>query len=141
MTKLLVSVEQELVLNSNLWYRIVDSNSAHVQHMTMMSIADIPRLEILLHPEDQIDCKPGSRIEFSIVLSETSAAASFQWYFQEKIIDADNSDYTGATEKVIVILECLSVHQGQYKCIVTDRSGKTRVNSKTARLVLGMLLI
>ena len=71
------------------------------------------------------------------MLSETSAAASFQWYFQEKIIDADNSDYTGATEKILVILECLSVHQGQYKCIVTDRSGQTRVNSRTAHLVLG----
>ena len=106
--------------------------------MTMMSIADIPRLEILLHPEDQIDCKPGSRIEFSLILSETSAAASFQWYFQEKIIDADNLDYTGTTEKILVILECLSVHQGHYKCTVTDRSGQTSVDSKTAHLVLGM---
>ena len=105
--------------------------------MTMMSIADIPRLEILLHPKDQIDCKPGSRIEFSITLSETSAAASFQWYFQDSIIDADNSDYTGTTEETLVILECLSAHQGQYRCIVTDRSGQKRVNSKTAHLVLG----
>ena len=107
--------------------------------MTIISVADIPRLEILLHPEDQIDCLPGSRIQFSITLSATSTAASFQWYFQGSIIDADNSDYSGATEKILIVLECLSVHQGQYKCIVTDRSGQTKVDSKTAHLVLGML--
>ena len=88
-----------------------------------------------MHPKDQLNCKPGSRIEFSI--SVTSSAAGFQWYFQESIIDTDNSDYSGATEKILVILECLSVHQGQYKCIVTDASGQTRVESKTASLVLG----
>ena len=94
------------------------------------------RPEILLNPKDQINCKPGSRIEFTI--SVTSDSASFQWYFQGNIIDVDNSDYTGATEKILVILECLSVHQGQYKCVVTDRSGQTRTDSNTACLVLGM---
>ena len=92
-----------------------------------------------MHPKQQIHCTPGSQIEFSI--SATSNAACFQWYFQDSIIDADNSDYTGTTEETLVILECLSVHQGQYKCVVTDRSGQTRVVSKPASLVLGMLII
>ena len=78
-------------------------------------------------------------MEFSI--SVTSSAASFQWYFQEKVIDADNSDYEGATEKIFVILECLSVHQGQYKCVATDAMGKTTVDSKSASLVLGKYCI
>ena len=53
-------------------------------------------LEILLHPKD-VNCKPGSQVEFSI--SVTSSAASFQWYFQESIIDATNSDYEGSYRK------------------------------------------
>ena len=43
----------------------------------------------------------------------------------------------GVTEKILVILECLSVHQGQYKCVVTDESGEITVDSKIASLVLG----
>ena len=97
--------------------------------------ADTSESLISLHPKDQLNCNPGSRIEFSI--SVTSSAAGFQWYFQESIIDTDNSDYSGTTEKILVILECLSVHQGQYKCVVTGASGHTRVESKTASLVLG----
>ena len=93
--------------------------------MIIYFVADASRpLEILMHPKDQHNCKPGSQIEFSI--SVISSAAGFQWYFQESIIDTDNSDYSGATEKILVILECLSVHQGQYKCVVTDAAGQNK---------------
>ena len=108
----------------------------------MKPIPDISkseRLEILLHPIDKIDCKPGSQVEFSV--SATSNAARFQWYFQGNIIDADNSDYTGATERILIILECLSVHQGQYKCVVTDRQDQTCADSNIALLVLGKLSV
>ena len=108
------------------WY-CIESNT---------DISKYQRLEILLHPKDQVNCKPGNRIEFSILA--TSKATCFQWYFQESIIDAENSDYAGATEKILIILECLSVHQGQYKCIVTDESGQMSVESRAAILMLGM---
>ena len=92
-------------------------------------------LEVLKHPEDHVDCKPGSSIKFSI--SATPSAAHFQWYFQERPIQLNNSDYEGATETVLCIPECLSKHQGQYKCAVSDEPGLRRVDSGTASLVLG----
>ena len=93
------------------------------------------RLEILQHPVDQINCKPGSQVEFRI--SATSNATSFQWYFQGDVIHADNLDYKGVTDGTLIILKCLSVHQGQYKCVVTDGQGQTCADSSTASLVLG----
>ena len=78
-------------------------------------------------------------MQFSVLA--TANAARFQWYFHGNVIDADNSDYTGATERTLIILECLSVHQGQYKCVITDRQGQTSADSNTASFVLGMYVV
>ena len=92
-------------------------------------------ISITKHPIDQLNCIPGSQVEFSV--STTLQQLEYQWYCNEKPIDANNPEYAGSTINCLLLHECLLKHQGLYKCVITDETSNMSITSRTARLKLG----
>ena len=90
---------------------------------------------ILKQPED-ITSKPGMIIEFTIQTS--SAAKTFNWYFESKSISSEETNCEGITTDILTIKKCLPKHKGAYKCLVTNKSGET-FSSESATLTIGEL--
>ena len=88
--------------------------------------------EALIEIESQTEeftCKPGEKAELFVKTSTTDC--TYQWYFKDEAITTANADYEGSTASVLRIENCLSKHEGTYKCVVTDPAGKS-VSSKEA---------
>ena len=94
-------------------------------------------LIFLIHPKN-VTTKPGLTVEFSIETS--SKVKAYQWYFQEKPLSSEGTDYRGFTTKKLTIVKCLPKHKGAYKCVVTDESGET-FTSIVASLSIGKVTV
>ena len=88
---------------------------------------------ILAHPKD-INTKPGSSVEFSVTTAITAKACI--WYFQERPISSEETEYRGSTTSILSITRCLPKHKGAYKCAVSTESGQT-FYSESAALTIG----
>ena len=93
----------------------------------------------LKHPK-AVNTQPGSSAEFSVTTSHT--VNTYNWYFQDKPISSDTEDtgYSGSTTDSLTITTCLSKHEGAYKCVVTDESGKTH-SSDSASLTISEFIV
>ena len=63
----------------------------------------------------------------------------YQWYFNDHMIQTNNSEYGGSTTDCLAVKECLLKHQGLYKCSIHDEDDNVTVVSQVAKLRLGML--
>ena len=91
-------------------------------------------LRILTQPENVV-CKPGDNLEFTVETSST--AKSYQWNLNGKEISNEDRDYDGSNTKHLSICKCLPKHKGSYKCVITTELD-TSLSSEIATLKIGM---
>ena len=97
-------------------------------------------VQILKQPANELDCVAGSPVIFSVIISKpVGRSIKYQWYLNGNALDDDRlADYKGSRTSNLVVLECLSKHQGCYECLVTDESSGVRKTTEKAELLLGM---
>ena len=119
--------------------RASESDTKVIEFLEMKSLSfdhSLPSpqvLEVELQPED-IAYTPGKKVELFITTNMTDC--TYQWYLKDEAITTANADYEGSTTAVLCINNCLSKHEGAYKCIVTDPAGRS-VASKEANIEIG----
>ena len=92
-------------------------------------------LKFQKHPMN-VSTQPGLQVEFSVETSK--AVKAYNWYFQEKPLSSEETDYIGTTSGNLTIAKCLPKHKGAYKCVVTDEFDET-YSSEAASLTIGEL--
>ena len=94
-------------------------------------------LRILTQP-DNVVCKPGDKLGFTIETSPT--AKSYQWKLNGNEISGEDMEYHGSTTNFLSISKCLPKHKGSYKCIVTTELD-TSLTSEIATLKIGICIM
>ncbi len=91
------------------------------------------------HPKDVLT-KVGEDANFFIVTSP--GQVSYDWFFNDQSLSGENADYRGARTSELVVLNSLSKHCGNYKCIAThELYADVHVSSFSAVLEIGINII
>ena len=89
-----------------------------------------------MQPQD-VCCKPGEEVTFTVSTSPSATTCVYQWYFENQALTLQNPDYKGQTSKRLLVLKFLPKHKGVYWCISEDGSG-TQITSRHATLTAGI---
>ncbi len=104
--------------------------------MVIIFHAGSPFIISLMQPQD-VCCKPGEEVKFTVSASPSATTCVYQWYFENQALTLQNPDYKGQTSKRLLVLKFLPKHKGVYWCISEDGSG-TQITSRHATLTAGI---
>ena len=84
--------------------------------------------------EKSAKCGDRVTLSFNVQLQDQFTS---RWYLNDKPISHETPDYEGSLPNTLDIRECLSVHEGSYKCIVTNNA-LSSITYYSTELNLGM---